>query len=269
MAYRRKRNFRGKKKTTFGSRKVRSIPSFTNRITRGVQRSTVVADESFVKLKRTFQLNISNDENSTPYFDFHFGGNTFGAYPNGQWSGFTTTITRAGVLTDDFPAGLQNWSMFYEKYRILGSKIKIDCINGASQTNNIVGVIANQHSDNRPPFDFESVMDHPYCKYRMISGNGGNDRALLKAYMKTKKMFGRPGITTDDSYAGTFTYNSSTPYLMTDVVDPVNIWDWIVFGVKPPGTDRIVMNALVTITYYCRLERRRPQLTLDNPSLPN
>lgn len=269
---RRKSKRYSQKKKSFGRKNMGAIPSYTTRITRGVQRSTVVSDESLVKLKRSFLLNIADNTPSNNYFHFDFNGNSFGqhstsATTDSLTNSFATTLTGPGMSNDDFPAGLQNWALFYEGFRVMGSKIKVEAINGASQGNNIIGIIPQQF-DETPGLTRDSVMDHPYVKYRQLSGNGGSDRCLLSAFMKTKKMAGRSGIGFDNNYQGSFTY-SGAPAVFSGITDPAKLWIWNVFGIKPLGTDNMVVNAVVTITYYVRLERRKNQYTVNNTQTPN
>lgn len=251
-----KKKFYGKKKSFGKYMGKASVPSYTNRITRGVQRSTIVADQSFIKVKSSFRMRFNDNQADEIYF----------ATVPGNYFGGVTAVSpgNTGIVTseNDYPAGIQNWANFYECYRIMGSKIRCDIVNGTTVLTAGILAVQNDASTNQVPLTAENVFDQPYIKWRILAPTGGQDRATIKHMMKTKKMFGQK-VTTDDEYQGDFEYSNTTPYQMTGDIPPERKWDWKIFGVKQPGDSNIVSDIVVTLTYYIRLEARRNQTTFE------
>lgn len=173
---------------------------------------------------------------------------TGGALNYYQWRGnslFDPDLTGAGAQ----PYGFDQWSSFYQYYRVLGSSITVTPIAppaaAAGFGSSIVyGIYPHNTITNTPASGIQSL-ERPYRKWTMLSGAKGY--SSVKNYMTTAKIFGetKQSVMSEDNYQAANTTN------------PTNQWQWTVFMFTgDTASNSATIPFYVTITYYTVLSDR-------------
>lgn len=211
------------------------------RITVGRQLTPLVSDKQFMKLKVTYNYLQSHD--ATTYDAVSYPGNGFAS-------------------SGDFPAGMATWACFYSKYRILGSTMSCSAVNNDSANPIILGILCRDSEDNYG-LNANNVFEQANCRYKQLAASGGQNKAFLKMFMKTKKMQGER-VSSGEEFCGSFSYTSGTNTI-SNVTNPAQQWIWEIFTASPISITNDDISILATITYYVVFEDRRSQSTTTNP----
>lgn len=240
----RKFSRKGKKKSSFKATKVRQ---------------TTLADQVYVKLKKTIFFDLNSGGDSIDLKLSVIGGNNF-TIENPVGTAITPDVT---------PANYAQYAQQYESCRILGSSINVKAIN---TTGTVPAVITVLPTADEPvevnEITFTNVLDQTYSRWKHISPMGGMDRCMIKNYMSTKKMFGHK-IDESGADGASSTYKIEHGYtdgVFSSFTEPNQPWNWII-GIMPLNSSEAVAeaNAVAVITYYCRFEERLDQVAFTNP----
>lgn len=158
---------------------------------------------------------------------------------------FGTKIYRANSIFDPDqsgvggqPLGRDQWSNFYSRYQVMGSKITVSCqptVNHGGNSN-----IALAPTDTTTAINgVAQLMEQPYSK-GCILPLASCKPVYLTQYMSTKAKFGYKDITQEDDLSSVQNGN------------PAEQWYWTL-GTANFGTDQKSIDFNVKITYYVRL----------------
>lgn len=86
------------------------------------------------------------------------------------------------------PMGYDQWSLFYNKYRVWGIKYEIHAINTSTTSANDVVIVTKPAST--AIADPKQLWETAYARPRIIGVEGGNSRAMFKGYMNAAKVLG-------------------------------------------------------------------------------
>lgn len=227
MPYRRKRR-RSRKKRTYGRRrtkrrrknKYRAGP--TIKTVRGL--GTLIPDILRVKLRYS----------DTKIFS------TLGA---GLLNNY---VYRANSLQDtDFtgighqPYGFDQMSTWYSRYLVYGSKIQLKMINNSTLVDLVTVVLYPQLSAS-PQTNSVDSLEAPFSVNRIMGSDA--EKAYIKNYMTTKKMYGVRRLEDDDG---------------ADVTaNPVNPWYWII-GVFDHAGNSATITYSLQISFYVEFSSRQ------------
>lgn len=238
---RRRSLLRGLKRRRFGvSRRFRR--SFRRRghlrITKVKIRSPIITDKAVVKFVYT-----QNTELSVAASDL----------------GATTTVFRGNSVYDPVfdtgggqPDGFDRWAPFYNKYRVMASKIMIQAINTGNGPQFLTIIPAPEKNDGNVP-DYDGLEGYQLARImnarqRVIGPSNGNKGVVfLKHYMTTSKVFGKPLAQLDDT---------------TSNIDnnPIDEWFWIVclnrIAQDEFYTSVIRSDFVIKITYWVEFSDR-------------
>lgn len=90
------------------------------------------------------------------------------------------------------PLGFDQWSVFYNKYLVLGAKVRADCFSTSTTTtisNAIVGIRFDSASS--VVTDLTSIIENGRCRYRrMARADSGNATTTVVSKWSAKKWWG-------------------------------------------------------------------------------
>lgn len=240
-----------------------------------VQRATLAAKSLYVKLPwiKTFTTSIAAAGSST----YSFQGNGMVPYTSfGNTPGNTPNTETAGDL---IPAGVQEYSTFYDKYVILGSSIKIEANNTSVATSVVNGnlrcvLIAIPYSSTNDTNDdwgavrtqlnaytYEQLLAWPYAKWRILPVNSsGFSVCYFKMFRKTKHMCNikdmkdvSQSVLTVGSYGGTLPDGTVSAASMNNP-DQGFMYFFKIFNLSAASI--IDVNLTVKMRLYCNLFSR-------------
>lgn len=119
------------------------------------------------------------------------------------------------------PLGTDQWSAFYNRYRVIGVNVQIM----ARNTNNdaaYIGMVANNDTGSLLT---EAAFEQSRTKFKMIGGtNGGHDVCVLKKYYSLANLTGRPKVSyiSDDRYQAEFTADPLEAMHLHLITQPVS-----------------------------------------------
>lgn len=212
-----------------------------NKPARSIIRSPYMSDEVYVKLIYTTNVSITSTLGSPAFYTF--AGNSL----------FDPDITGVGHQ----PLGFDQWSTFYNKYTVYGSKIKaafcnVDGSAGAPATENVmVGLIPTPSDVSIAAIagagDIVGIGEFPYGHYKAGNIVNAAPNLTLNGYMSTSKIDGisKSKVSDDDRYTAVVS------------ASPVNMWRWNIGIQATDKTSTTTGRLLVRITYYCRLSARQ------------
>ena len=230
--YRRKRNFRPRYK------RYRKFKSRWNRQTSMRSRTTIAPDTAFTKLKYVYTFldtTLPSPNASLPTnFTNHrlIRGNDI----------FDPQSTNGTVSA----TGFQQWCAqtgLYQQYVVHASKIKVEIVN--TDTNALSASLYPIMESNATQIGINGN-EQAYAKTAFIGTNTGNNKVIMKNFMKTKKMIGCKDLSDDELNYGQ--YNSSPA--------ASNIWDWALDCALPNGTLVGNISAKIDVTYYVQFVQR-------------
>lgn len=149
------------------------------------------------------------------------------------------------------PLGFDQWSAFYNKYTVYGSKCQITILNATGSTaatQNIEAVLMPVPSSVSTTVittatDLEELYEFPYSKMKAGNIVGGAPNLFLKSYMSTTKIDGIPKakVGISDSYSAVNSAN------------PSNMWRWAIGLQSTDEAATSTCRVLVKMTYYARM----------------
>jgi len=222
-----KRNNKNKKRKF----NIRNNNKFTfNRI-----RTPIVPDNLRITLKFTQLSELS--------------GAAFGEYVYSGNSLFDPDSTGIGSQ----PAGFDEWSAFYARYRTLGSRIVVKFTNHGTSVGVFCSVFPSLQSAGAS--GVVEAIAQPYSKYRQFGPATGNGIGSIINHMGTGKIWGM-SVKFDDLFSA-----------LTSA-SPTRQWYWCINSLSSDSTTNLDMDWLVEI-YYDVVFSQRKNLTLslmaDNP----
>lgn len=182
---------------------------------------SIISDRFFTKLKYNDVRNLTNA--AQPYQDYIYRGNSI----------FDPNFTGAG----NQPQGHDQWSAFYNQYRVYASKISVNFITNGNVQAQTIAIVPNLNSTSF--IDQIRVIETPYSRHGALAANSGIGRQVLTNFMQTSKMWGvdKQAVGSDDLFRAGVGNN------------PVNSWYWHVFAYDM-GAAQANVFVKVVITYY-------------------
>jgi len=232
MPYRKpKGRRRGRKSRTGKSYRTRRPRKYTS-VKRFVRQGTLVADKQFIKFKY----------NSV----FTFGAGSVGSYVYAGNNLFDPNTTGAGGQ----PQGYDQWTAFYQRYRVRSCKIVATFIEGGASAGNMrqytVIPCTQQQVTNITSMNPLVVSMQPRARSTYSNVNTGSGAiARIKHYAKTKDIFGITQTTlSDDDYSSLVS------------AAPANIWSWVIVNRAIDSTSSPNVYVQISLTYYAELYSR-------------
>lgn len=210
----------------------RPLARYMGRPSIGVGKSPIIPDKMMVKMKYSSKITLAQSAAGVSVFQF-FSGNSL----------YDPDVTGVGGQ----PEGYDQWSSFYNRYRVYGSKCRVQftTVGNTNPLQNYEVVLApvTINTGYTTPSDARSG---PYNKWSLL-GLGAN-LPTLTSYMSTAKIFGQNKVTikSDAQYTGT-TGNIGTGS------NPLTQWFWevLINSVDPLAQGTVY--CYVTLTYYAEL----------------
>jgi len=147
---------------------------------------------------------------------------------------FDPDLTGAGHQ----PLGFDQWSAFYNKYRVTGSKIVVKV--ASYEATEPLFVLVLPMNDNLSPTTDEAY-EYPNVKSKILTGTAAKGTVTLSSYMSTARMKGIKSIQYSEQYSALVSTN------------PAQEWYWrvIVGSVDRIGFPAAIME--VSLTYYVEM----------------
>ncbi len=183
----------------------------------------IIPDKVMVKLPYTDVFTTTGAVNE----EFTFRGNSL----------FDPDQTGVGTQ----PLGFDQYSVFFQEYRVYASKLTMEIINASAQG---VQVTVIPSKDANGSGSFVTSIQQPYVKYRVMSGTDGQDRARITNYMSTEKFWGRK-VSTEDNFAAAINNN------------PINQWFWVCEFHSSDNTTIVNVDILLKIEYWAEFSNRK------------
>lgn len=168
---------------------------------------------------------------------------------------YTSIIVRGNSIFDpDFtgvggqPFGRDEWSGFYDNYRVFASKIRV-FFDSEDAGDGLIGVVVPSTSST----GFSSTnlaMQTPYSRFKHMGVSTGTNAKTVSNYMESSKIFGIKAINYDTSFAAAFGAN------------PAQEWFWHVGVGSADSVGTPTSNYTLKIVYYVELYGRK-QLALS------
>lgn len=230
--YRRRRNFRPRYK------RYRRFKSKWNRQTSMRSRTTIAPDTSFTKLKYVYTFQDTTLPSPSVTLATNFtnhrlirGNDVF----DPQSTGGTVSAT-----------GFQQWCAqtgLYQEFVVHASKIKVEIVN--ADTNALSAALYPIMESNATQSGINGN-EQAYVKTAFIGTNSGNNKVIMRNFMKTKKMLGCKDLTDQTLYNGQYNQSPASQIL----------WDWALDCALPNGTLVGNINAKIDVTYYVQFIQR-------------
>lgn len=101
--------------------------------------------------------------------------------------------------TGEQPVGYDQWSSFYNRYRVHASKIDVKFIvTNTTTPDNAIGVSVTPSSQTNAIGIFEDYIGNTYSKWDVLGPNTGTSKSDLSNYISISKFQGKPGVKYDD-----------------------------------------------------------------------
>lgn len=188
-----------------------------------INRSPVQADSCFVKLIYTEDLTLSTVGGAGGYV---FTGN----------DAFDPNYTGAGAQ----PLGFDEWSAFYERYRVFGSSMYVKAISNDTVDTKLC--ICPMISDTLRS-DVRTYAADAYTRWCIVPSSNNGVRNLKK-YMSSRKILEVKDIRDNVAFSALVSASPST------------VWYWHIFAENSDAGD-LNINAFVKIVYYIEFYRRK------------
>lgn len=165
----------------------------------------------------------------------------------------------AGEEAVQFPAGLLELSNLFERYVIYGTKVKVE-IDNESNTGGLRALLVPLNEQSALLTDYQSCLSNPYARDKIMGPSTGQNKAILKNYMTTTRMWGlkKGQVKTEDDFSGDTTDSGSLPGGMSD---PVNTWWWNLLFEPTLASDTVNACVTIKVTTYVEFYNRRPLST--------
>jgi hypothetical protein len=149
------------------------------------------------------------------------------------------------------PAGFDQWTAFYSKYRVIGSKINILAVNNSDSTVNGIWLVCYPSVVNTElTGGLASAMSQPYARKTFMANINGNNKCTLTNRVQMSKVFGESPYR-DENFSGDF--GSNPAFKM--------YWCINLFGI---GSDQANVEVIITISFIVKFYARIP-LSLSSP----
>lgn len=102
------------------------------------------------------------------------------------------------------PLGTDQWSAFYNRYRVIGVNVYL-MVRNTNADACYVGMVANNDTG---ALLSEAAYEQSRCKFKMVGAtSGGHDVVVMKKYFNLANLTGRPKVSyiSDDRYQAEFT----------------------------------------------------------------
>lgn len=142
------------------------------------------------------------------------------------------------------PYFFDQWAALYDRYRVIGSSIKVNnMLNNANVYNGLVTVVPLNTSSVLPTS--EEYEESPYARTTMLKATNAGGWGKVSHYMSTAKIRGirKQAVMDEDSYASLTSTNPGTT------------WFWHVVN-RVPGQSTQSNIQDITLTYYVIFEQR-------------
>lgn len=159
-----------------------------------------------------------------------------------------------------YAAGATEWAEFFDNYYCFGSTLNVEVINHGNSAARLVLLAV----DNTTPvseldaYTYEQLLAYPGVKKRYLGlAEGGNNRAVLKSFRKTKHMLGFKDLLDQDRLKYPLFLSSTNPTFYNDTVQPVSYWYWYFRAIPANDTTQtILLSATFKHTGYHHLVDR-------------
>lgn len=167
-------------------------------------------------------------------FQYVFRGNSL----------FDPDVTSSGHQ----PYGFDQWSAVFQRYCVFASWIRVSvsldiplpCKFLLLPTQLNTGLITSD--------TFESLIEQPYCKWRVGQSSGGQDDNSLTNYMSTAKIMGQsPGLIENDDNL----------YALTNA-NPTNPWYWLLGVNSPQGDSSQTVKLVIEMRFWAKMFDGQP-----------
>lgn len=237
----RKRVARGSSRMSYKGRR-KTVRRRGGPSTAVIRQPSGLPDRVFVKLKYSTFLTLTSTTGQVNYnifrgnsvYDPDLTGTGTEAYLAAWWLKSPTPSTTGGGYTN---------------YRVLGSSIRVtgSIQPGANTASNVtVAVLQSTNSTGYGVAKQADIMANPYCKYKLLSGNGPSV-FVLKKYMSTAKIYGetKQSIMDEDNYQATYQTSPTNGFYH-------HVYMWSTD--QTANSNPVLME--VQIIYYCVLNNR-------------
>lgn len=235
--YRRKRSYKPRYKRN------RRFKSKYRRQTSMVSRNTVAPDIAFTKLKYTYTAHVvSTDTLPSPSATLatNFSNRRL-IRGNDVYDPQSTNGTVSAT-------GFQQWCAqtgLYQEFLVHASKIKVEIVN--SSPGLAVSAALYPIMESNATITTINGNEQSYARTAFIGTSAGNNKVIMKNFMKTKKMIGCKDLSDDNLNYGQ--YNASP--------NPANIWDWALDCAYADGTTaNATIDLKIDVTYYVQFLQR-------------
>lgn len=185
------------------------------------------ADSVFVKLKYAENFQLGNGASSV--LSFSWRGNSL----------YDPSYTSPGHQ----PMYYDQYSAIYGRYRVLGSKIVVRCINGAGDLAQYVVLQAG--TDLYSTSSITTILEQSKGAISKIVSRDSQSPSYIKMYQSTRKAC---GLTKTEAFGDHFSADTGN--------NPQQIWYWNLSFGTINGTSPVSMYFIATITYYCQFYDR-------------
>lgn len=262
------RRFRRFTRKTTKGRKRFSKKKFTKNTANAVAiRGLVIPREVYAKLKCNQLENITSPGNSSVR-RLYLGNSATFYPPQGALGAFATpnAIIPAGEL---YPGGFTDYGSFFDKYRILGSSIRIEGIMTTNSNTSFVRLVmipigpnpdvaadAIENMVNQlDAFSFDQLMGYPQAQYRQIGvQTGGVSKFVFKSFRKTKTMLAFKDIRDREEVNTDMPLPDGT---LGTRPDAQNLWGWYFRAFNDDATVAQTMKMTVTVKNYVNFNKKR------------
>lgn len=212
-----------------GGRKYKNPKKMTAVISRG---PSLIPDKYTAKLKYTAVM--PTEFAATSFKVYQFRGNSL----------FDPDKTGSGHQ----PYGFDELSNMYGYYRVHGCRIHVSCLAGSSTEANAMAAIAIfPTAQDDVPTDLSVVLEAPRTKYKLLNvSTGAGAKASVQGYRSTSQVMGLNKMQASDEDLGALVS-----------ANPSKQWYWEIIGGTLDSTSNIVLELVVTLTYYCTFSRRK------------
>lgn len=145
------------------------------------------------------------------------------------------------------PPGFDQFSLFYDNYRVYASKCFIEFVNGSNVTTPQVAVVPANILTLPAYLTVDEIFGNNLAKTAIMSIAGGSkDRLVIKSFMSTSKMIGISLVKAEENAAGGSGAGGSNPNLS---------WQWLIYCYSLGGT--LNLEYIVQLTYYVEWFNRK------------
>lgn len=189
-------------------------------------RTTIIADTYFTKLRWIQQVNVNS------------GGTFAQSITTRGNSAFDPALDGA---TGSQPIGFQQLSGLYDRYKVMGSRMKIIFANTSDAPVNLMIV----PSVTSTPISIIDGYGNAYSKIRMVGQAGGIDVTHMQSYISTVKIRGEIEARYDEDYSALTT------------ASPSRLWFWQVLVEAANQSNVVTGNINLIVDFYVKFSKRK------------